>query len=590
MRHFLNGIEVAPRNIDDIGVVSDFSGNPDILSLNTESVILPREANDLIREHINNVGLFEGIPYSVVTSGQTLEYFVDLTDGLKVREHEVQVNLKKRGGLDIFRERANGTSFDLMLKNGVIFETKNVPYFVIKDNQGELILNLAITTYIMTKEIIQAGYELQEAGQNLISASTPIIGLGVGVPPVVVTSYDVGAIVSASIIFIFKLAYYVLLTLALIKLASELINVLFPAKKYLKATYFVEIMRKSCAYFGYDFQSTLLSESPYFALMPVPLTPERESIFDAQLFGSFTTQNFSTGLPSSSDTIATFGQFIDSLEIMFNARLIVRDGVVRIERRDWLENQAINMIEPALNLQSDRDSEFQYNALDIWKRYYIHYALDYSDIHTLDGVTYDKHDAELSTEPDFPVVNEDLVTIKGLNDVSIPYSLGARKNGLNFIEQFAKGVFTLIDTVANVFGGNSNFASQIDSRKNALQISQLYFSTTKVLYGQTGQVIANELVQEENYFDNVSAKALWDKYHYINEIQENDWKIYENSRIRLSHEQFVTLLGNNFAEINGIMSEILRIEWIDEKSFAQITYRTRNDWANNKVITQTIDE
>ena len=96
MRHFLNGIEVAPRNIDDIGVVSDFSGNPDILSLNTESVILPREANDLIREHINNVGLFEGIPYSVVTSGQTLEYFVDLTDGLKVREHEVEVNLKKR--------------------------------------------------------------------------------------------------------------------------------------------------------------------------------------------------------------------------------------------------------------------------------------------------------------------------------------------------------------------------------------------------------------------------------------------------------------------------------------------------------------
>lgn len=587
MRHFLNGIEVAPRNIDDIGVVSDFSGNPDILSLNTESVILPREANDLIREHINNVGLFEGIPYSVVTSGQTLEYFVDLTDGLKVREHEVEVNLKKRGGLDIFRERANGTSFDLMLKNGVIFDTKNVPYFVIKDNQGELILNLAITTYIMTKEIVQAGFDLQEAGQNLIEASLPIPGLSPTGPTV---SYNVGAIISASIIFIFKLAYYVLLTLALIKLASELFAVLFPAKKYFKATYFIEIMQKGCAYFGYDFQSTLLNASPYFALMPVPLTPERESIFDTQIFSTLTTLNFSTGLPSSSDTVATFGQFIDSLETMFNARLIVRDGVVRIERRDWLENQAINMIEPALNLQSDRDSEFQYNALDIWKRYYIHYALDYSDIHTLDNVTYDKHNAEFSTEPDFPVVNQDLVTIKGLNDVSIPYSLGARKNDLNVIEKIAKGVFTLIDSVANVFGGNSNFASQIDSRKNALQISQLYFSTTKVLYGQTGQVIANELVQEESYFDNISAKALWDKYHYINEIQENDWKIYENTRIRLSQEQFVTLLGNNFAEINGIMSEILRIEWIDEKSFAQITYRTRNDWANNKVITQTIDE
>ena len=57
---------------------------------------------------------------------------------------------------------------------------------------------------------------------------------------------------------------------------------------------------------------------------------------------------------------------------------------------------------------------------------------------------------------------------------------------------------------------------------------------------------------------------MWDKYHYINEIQENDWKIFENTRIRLSHSEFVTLQSNNYAEINGVLSEILRIEWIDE--------------------------
>ena len=97
MRHFLNGIAVAPRNLTDIGVVSDFTGNPDFLSISVDAVILPREANDIILGHINSVGLFEGIPYSVeMDDGVTLEYYVDLMDGVKVRQHEIEVKLKKR--------------------------------------------------------------------------------------------------------------------------------------------------------------------------------------------------------------------------------------------------------------------------------------------------------------------------------------------------------------------------------------------------------------------------------------------------------------------------------------------------------------
>ena len=226
----------------------------------------------------------------------------------------------------------------------------------------------------------------------------------------------------------------------------------------------------------------------------------------------------------------------------------------------------------------------------IWKRYYIHYSLDYSDLHSVDGVTYDNHDAEYSTEPSFPITNSDLITIKGLNDVPIPYSLGARKSKLNIVELLAKDLFANFDAVINFFGGSSNFEAQIDSRKDCLQISQLYFSTTKVLYGQTGAIKPNQLIQEQNYFDYVSAKAMWNNFHKINEIQQNDFKLIENTRLMLSHSEFVTLLDNNFAEINGVLSEILKIEWIDEQSFAQITYKQRDDYANNKVITLTINE
>lgn len=393
MKHFLNNIEISPRNRNEIGVVADFSGNPEFVQLNVDSVILPREANELIRNHISNVGLFEGIPYDVETSGVTLQYYVDLVDGVKVRDHEIEVKLKKRNALDNFKERADGTTFELMLSKGVIFNTNKVPFFIIKDNQGELLLNLAITGFIMGQSLIQASKDVAEAFNQLQGALTPSI------PPEV----DIGGILEASLNLIVKLAYYVALIIIVVKLAEQLFNVLFPSKKFLPACYFTELLTKGCEYLGYSFESDLFNQFPHFALMPIPLVKDRESIFGDSSFNSIETLPFSKGVPSSSDSVSTLGQFIDSLELMFNAKLIVRDGVVRIERRDWLQNQTINVIEPALSLQSDRDNEYTYNTDEIWKRYYIKYSLDYSDLHSLDGTTYDNHDAEFSTEPNFPV-------------------------------------------------------------------------------------------------------------------------------------------------------------------------------------------
>lgn len=383
MRHFLNNIEISPRNRNEIGVVADFSGNPEFVQLNVDSVILPREANELIRNHISNVGLFEGIPYDVETSGVTLQYYVDLVDGVKVRDHEIEVKLKKRNSIDNFKERADGTTFTLMLKKGVIFETTKVPFFIIKDNQGELLLNIAITGFIMGQSLIEATKDVAEAFNQLQGALTPSI------PPEV----DLGGILEASLNLLVKLAYYFALIIIVIKLAKELFKILFPSKKFLPACYFTELLTKGCEYLGYSFESDLFNNYPHFALMPVPLAPERESIFSLDVSG-LDVFPFSKGVPSSSDSVSTFGQFIDSLELMFNAQLIVRNGVVRIERRDWLQNQTINVIEPALSLQSDRDNEFTYNTDEIWKRYYIQYSLDYSDLHSVDGITYDNHDAE----------------------------------------------------------------------------------------------------------------------------------------------------------------------------------------------------
>ncbi len=584
MRHFLNGIEIAPRNLDTIGVIADFTGNPDFINISIDALVLPREAVQIVTDHIANVGLFESIPYTIeLQPNVSVEYYVDLLDGVKIKSHEVQVKLKKRKSIDDFFERAEGSSFDLLVKNGVVFETIDVPYFLIKDNQFETALELAIITYILTKETISAAQQISQANTQLTEASVPIPV--VSVPPGV--GYNVPAIIGAAINLTIAIIYFAALVVTLFNFATKLFFVLFPPNRYLKATYFRELLEKSCEHFGYTFESDLLTESPNFAVLPVPIVKDRPSIFNLLPEELFPIIN--NGYPGSMDSTPSVLQFIKSLEVMFNARTIVKDNLVRLERRDWLQEQTALQIIPSVVLQTQRQDEFTYNTEDIWKRYYINYETDFQDVHTIDGITYDAHDTELSTEPSFPITNPDLVSIKGLNEVQIPFALGARKDKLTWVELIAKENFALLDSIITAFGGSSNFEQQINSRKDALKISQAYFSKTKVLYGQPGAIKPNQLIQSADYFDFISATSLWNKYHYINQIQIYDFVIRENVRIRISSEDFVSLLNNNYAFINGNVCEILKLEWIDEKSFAQLTYREPNNWAGGKVTTQVIN-
>ena len=585
MRHFLNNIQIAPKNLDSIGVVSDFTGNPEYLRINVDSVILPREAKQIVQDHIAQVGLFEGIPYRVETDDNvTLQYYVDLLDNVKISDHEIQVKIKLRKSLDNFFERAEGTSWELMQSEGVQFQTHTVPYFVIEDNAFLKSIQLGVIVYLLGKETYFFALKVAEGVAQLIEAATPIPGLS---PTGPVVSYNLGAILYASAVLLARIIYFGLILLALIELATQLFLVMFPPKRKFKGIYFRELCEKACSYLGYSFASDLLTQEPNWALVPVPLVPDRPPIYD-YLPDQFVPV-LNGNVPGSSDTTPTILSFFRAMESMFNARTIVRNNEVRIESRDWLQAQSNNAIQVALVDQGKRTDNFTFNTEEAWKRYYIRYATDGMDLNTMESDIFDIHDAELSCEPSFGITNQDLVTIKGLNEVQIPFALARRKDKLSPIEFLAKITLASIDALTGLFGGGTNFEAQVDSRKDAMRISQNYFGTTKVLYGEVGAVKPNEIIQEESYTNFVSAISLWNRFHYINAIENNDYKVKENVRIRISSQDFVSLLFNNYAEINGVICEILRIEWLDEKSFAEITYKERNQWASGKVNTIVID-
>ncbi len=570
MKHYLNGVEVAPRNVLEIGLITDYTGNPEMLQVDTDTIVLPREARDIIMQHVATQGVFEGIPYTLEVGNIQLDYYVDLTESFEIRDFEVEVKIKKRKGFDNFFENADGLSFELMAKKGVNFNFINLPYLIIPENQVEIGLTLSLAIYSLTREAIQATRDLVSATEKLIRAVTPNVSL-VPVPPL-------GEIIALSVAVVAQLAYTLAIYVALIKLVRQLQELIFPKVRYYKGATIKELIKKGCEYLGYTLDSNLLNLWDKLTIMPVPLIKDKRSVFN--FIQNDLNFSFTKGYPTAQDTVSTLGELINAVETWFNAKTKVFNGVVQIERRDYWKNITTNTTLPALNLQSDRQNEYRFNTEEAWKRTYIHYQVDYADTHTLDK--FDPTDAEYSIEP-LNVINEDLVSIRGFNDVNIPFALGVRKDELSYIEIFGRTFLQLADSIIGLFGVDLNFTSLITDRLGVTQISSQFFGVTKVLYAVNGR-------QPSNYVDKIKASNIYNLYHKINEININGYKVYNDAPMRLNPQEFISLLDNNFAYINGALCEILTVRFTDEQSQAVISYREPFNYAEGKVEILTIND
>ena len=559
MRHFLNNIEIAPRNILEFGVLSTFTGEPNILQVDADKVILPREAKAIIDQHIQSVGFFEGIPYRIEMGPNiSLEYYVDLTEDAVFRDYEIEVKIKRRNAYDNFFDQANGTSFELMAEKGQFFPVALVDYLIIKDNQTEIALTLALATFTISKTLADAVLQFNESIQDLIEATTPP---------------NAGEIITLTLGAIAQLVYIAFLIVALVNYVQQLVQTIYPPLLQMKGCKLKNLVEAGCQYLGYQLDSNLLNGLGNFVVVPVPLQGENSIFFVQNGFGE--TKIY----PTAQDTVPTLGILIDAIETTFNARTRVVNGVVQIERRDYWAGTTSNQIIPALNLQDDRQSEIRYNTDEAWKRTYIHYLTDYADIHTIDN--FNISDAEYSTEKT-NIINSDLVTIKGVNDVQIPFAMGMRKNRLTFVEKLVKAFLITIDDVINTFGGNGNYSATVDERVGVMAISQAYYSQTKLVYSINKKIPSDWIEKQQ-------ASAIYDNYHQINEIQVNGYKVVNDAPVRLTANDFVTLLNNNFAQVDGIVCEILSIKFNDEKSLANITYRIPFNYANGQVEIIKID-
>ena len=562
MKHILNGAEVTPLNYENIGFMVDYSQPAsDILSVTADSLTFANEARAAIMQHVfGGLGALEGIPYQIVTeTGQTLDYFLNPAEKFEVKDNTVSIALEKRWNQRQFMNQANGTSFELMAQRGVQFPIFDVPYLIIKDNQLETGITLAITTFVMGPALADAIRTTADLTAAVISA----IGL------------DLSDIIAAAIKLAAQILYTAALLLAFKKLVEQLVELIFPKIRYYKACKLRDLIAAGCQHLGYTLESQLLDSMSNVTILPVPIIRQKESILD--YWQNDLNFAFNKGYPTAQDSIPTLGAAIDATLNWFNAKLFVRDSVVRIERRDFAQFGQQVTLDPALALQGERSDRYTLNAPEVWRRQYVHYATDGNDWHTFNE--FEQTDCEDSTEP-INVANPDLVLIKGYRDVAIPFALGSRKASLTWVEKRVRDLLQIVDTVTGAFGSGTNYAAAVNARIGVLQIGEQFFTQTKALWtvGAGEQYGAR---QPQNYLSFIGARQIEQQFHTIDFIGVNDYLVREAVDVAITSAQFELLQQVNYVTINGQPCEILRVEFYDYNNKAKVFYKEPFNWATN---------
>ena len=562
-RYFINGTEIRPVNADEIGFKMDFTNGWTEAELDVDSVILANDAKQMVINHSQNLGFHEGLPLTVQIGGLTLEYYIDLTDNAifsGVGDSTIEVNIKRRKAINWFRQQAVGLSFEAINKTHTI-NTVDVPYLIIKNNQLELLFMLSLSMFTLQKAMIDAIDDLVTANTQLIAAATP----NTGIPP----SINTGAVINASILLAARIVYVVGLQIAIIQLTKQIMELIFPLKRFLKATKVIELMTKGCEKLGYSFSSTLLNQYSQLTILPVPLLKTNKSIFTNLL--TLNNGYYTKGYPTANDSVSTLGSLLTFLEDWTQSEFRIIDNIVHLETDDFWASQSGTTITNTLNLQDARENQWRYNTGESWKRYYCHYQTDVSDIHTLDKI--EATDCEYSTEPVI-TYNADLTTIKGLVDISYPFAFGIPKRGLTFIEKACIPYAKLADAVVNIYGGNSNLEAKVKGRVGVIQISQQYYTQTKLIYTTGGK-------QSLNFDKKIGANAIYQKFHKGNQVKENFKRIY-NATIPFSTANFEALLNNNFVQdMQGNSLKISTFAFVNEAKTAEIEYSVESDEAFN---------
>lgn len=601
----INGQDVnAPRNWNDIEILATFDNSSVQANITTDKFNFVNETAQIIREYIEGggqnppttLGIFEGMPFEIEISESNaigvpltniFRGLIDTTKFTEVAPNEVEIEIKDQKGLDRLEFKAEGLTFGLMVEKGHITELDyvDIPYLVQKPRDPLALALLYLSIFQLTIQLAEALDKFQEYFQDALAHLTG--GATGGVASAV---WSVARALTT-------LIYLGILIVQIIQLIDKLIEYLLPQVKYFKGMKLRTLLEKGATFMDYTFQSSIPELDNYYIL------PSKEKQGTNLPF--LNPPNNDTGEPRTGDQGYIYVELLEIAKNMFKAKYLVdENNVITLEP---LNNNAFWLQQSTYQISNVLRETFSYNTEELSATKVVSFNTDIQDQWLLDRFTGTVY--EIKTEPS-TVGTEQNVLIGGYNETAIPYALGTRKDDLTEVEQafyvlldvLDQGFGTLVN-IQNFFiglvGGTPstppNYSNIITGKIGYLRISEDLINVPKILYLtlQASGVQGNQLELKipENHRDELSARALWEKYlneeSFVDLNYRNQWKIYQNIEVPFTLVDFLSLIQNSyFYDTDGSEAKVDKISWKIGDDKAVIDYRKRNVYTRNLIETK----
>jgi len=491
-----------------------------------------------------------GLPTQTVFKG-----VIDTARTQIIAPNEVNTFFIDKRGIDKLESKSEGLTFGLLKDKNWITDSDfiDIPYVYQRPNDflAQAILSIAI--YEIGKQAVAIVKEVAKTVADIVGGIT-------------------GALVSALKI-IALIAYFGAVVAQLLALLIELKAYLLPDLKYYKGMKFRTMLEKGLSFMGYTLQSSIPELDTYYYM------PTKRRVGQAIPLFSSTVDD---GIPSISDSGYIFSEFLEIVLTMFYAKIQIDDNnVVNIEA---LNNDAFWIQQSSFQLPNVLRESYEFNTDELKSTNLVDFASDYNDEWSLidyTGTVYEVKTSMRSVQSD----QQDLLS--GLRSNSIPLALGSRKDSLTDLEQAFSTVSGLFDSMIDVLtvitnAPPSTLSANFNKRLYALRISEQFTGAPKVL--NLAGVASLQL--PTNHRDNLSAKALWDKYINKQSFVDNNfggqYKIFRNIKVPFTLNDFISLKENSyFYDTDGARAKVDKISWKIGDDFAVIDYRKEFIYTRN---------
>lgn len=456
IQFYLNDVAVdAPANWQSLLIELNFDSDaPDArVTINDWEWI--RENSDTINSWIadgltGGVGIFEGIPFRIElgksgTIEQLYNGYLDLSTS-QIECNQVTATAKERLGIDYINDIADSFSFEYLNTKAKL------------GSNGQTMLPFT-DRYVYVPYVISTVPSAQEAILAAVSLITLLIELQNALSSLL---KHISGIATFSWSDLFKIvihvAYIAFLFATIIRVIQDLFNAIIQPVKFHAGMKIKDLCEIGSDWMGFDFASETILELEEFA--DLVLLPQKYNMpinEDIDFIQGFTDVSSISQTATGSTQIGqneengyyngTFGQLLRDLKTMFNAKVIIQESstgdrpTLRLERIDYSTSENLYNLPPI-----DNNDAYRFNVNDFNANYLVEFSLDSAEKNTfLDyrGTVYQ------STTKPITVDNSDLVIMKGLNSVAIPYALGKRKETLTVPEKILLPIINEIEQIIN---------------------------------------------------------------------------------------------------------------------------------------------